>query len=81
MLKFPIKVNSTLLFPGGSDSKDSACNLGDSGSIPGLGVFPGEGIGLPTPVYLGLASGSDGEELTRNAGTQVWSLGREDPLE
>ena len=29
-------------FPGGSDSKDSACNAGDLGSISGLGRFPGE---------------------------------------
>ena len=34
-------------FPGGSDSKDSACNVGDPGSIPGLGIFPGEGNGYP----------------------------------
>ena len=32
-------------FPGGSDNKDSACNAGDPGSIPGLGRFPGEGNG------------------------------------
>ena len=31
-------VNPTLCgFPGGSDSKESACNVGDLGSIPGLG--------------------------------------------
>ena len=29
-------------FPGGSDSKESACNAGDSGSILGLGRSPGE---------------------------------------
>ena len=29
-------------FPSGSDSKESACNVGDSGSIPGLRRFPGE---------------------------------------
>ena len=29
-------------FPGGSDSKESACNTGDLGSIPGLGRSPGE---------------------------------------
>ena len=29
-------------FPGGSDSKVSACNAGDPGSIPGLGRSPGE---------------------------------------
>ena len=27
----------------GSDGKESTCNLGDLGSIPGLGTFPGEG--------------------------------------
>ena len=32
-------------FPGGSDSKESACNVGDSGSIPGSGRSPGEGNG------------------------------------
>ena len=34
-------------FPGGSDGKESACNAGDSGSIPGLGRSPGEGNGNP----------------------------------
>ena len=29
--------------PGGSDSKESACNAGDPSSIPGLGRSPGEG--------------------------------------
>ena len=28
-------------FPGGSDSKESACNVGNRGSIPGLGRSPG----------------------------------------
>ena len=32
-------------FPGGSDSGESACNIGDPGLIPGSGRFPGEGIG------------------------------------
>ena len=31
----------------GSDGKESACNTGDRGSIPGLGGFPGEGNGNP----------------------------------
>ena len=31
--------------PGGSGSKESACNVGDLGSIPGLGRSPGEGNG------------------------------------
>ena len=32
-------------FPGGSDGKESACNAGDLGLIPGLGRSPGEGNG------------------------------------
>ena len=32
-------------FPGGSDVKSSAYNVGDPGSIPGLGRSPGEGNG------------------------------------
>ena len=34
-------------FPGGSDSKASACNAGDLGLIPGFGRSPGEGNGNP----------------------------------
>ena len=30
-------------FPGGSDGKESTCNVEDLGSIPGLGRSPGEG--------------------------------------
>ena len=30
-------------FPGGSDRKESACNAGDPGSIPGSGRPPGDG--------------------------------------
>ena len=34
-------------FPGGSDSKESACDVGDLGLIPGLGRSPGGGHGNP----------------------------------
>ena len=34
-------------FPGGSQGKESACNEGDPGSIPGLRRSPGEGNGSP----------------------------------
>ena len=34
-------------FPGGSDSKESACNIGDLGLILGSGRSPGEGNGYP----------------------------------
>ena len=45
-------------FPGGSDGKESACNAGDLGSIPGLGRSPGEGKGYPLQ-YSGLENSMD----------------------
>ena len=46
--------------PGGSDSKEFACNAGNPGSIPELGRSPGEGNGYPlqyscleNPMYRG----------------------------
>ena len=45
---FPINTYVELLgFPGGSDSKASACNAGDLGSIPESGRSPGEGNDNP----------------------------------
>ena len=44
------QVNGILLFSGlfrGSDGKESACSVGDLGSIPGLGRSTGEGNGTP----------------------------------
>ena len=38
-------------FPGGSAGTESACNVGDLGSIPGLGRSPIEGIGYPLQYY------------------------------
>ena len=40
-------------FPCGSAGKESTCNVGDLGSIPGLGRYPGEGKGYPLQ-YSGL---------------------------
>ena len=34
-------------FPGGSDGKESSCNVGNLGLIPRSGRFPGEGKGSP----------------------------------
>ena len=45
-------------FLGGSAGKESACNVGDLGSIPGLGRFPEEGIGYPLQ-YFGLVNSMD----------------------
>ena len=39
-------------FPGGSDSKESACNAGDLGLILELGRFPWRREWQPTPVFL-----------------------------
>ena len=33
--------------PGGSDGKESACSMGDPGSIRGSGIPPGGGKGYP----------------------------------
>ena len=45
-------------FPGGSAGKESICNVGDLGLIPGLGRAPGEGKGYPFQ-YSGLESSMD----------------------
>ena len=45
-------------FPGGSVSKESACNAGDPSSISGLGISPGEGKGYPLH-YSGLENSMD----------------------
>ena len=39
-------------FPGGSDGKESACNVGDPGLIPGSGRSPWRRKWQPTPVFL-----------------------------
>ena len=45
-------------FPGGSAGKESSCNAGDLGLIPGLGRSTGEGIGYPLQ-YSGLENSMD----------------------
>ena len=45
-------------FPGSSNGKESACNVGDLGSIPGSGKPPGEGRGYPLQ-YAGLENSKD----------------------
>ena len=48
--------------PGGSDGKESACNTGDTGSIPGLGRSPRKGNGYPLQ-YSCLENSVDREAL------------------
>ena len=68
-------------FPGSSDDKESACNVGDPGSISGSGRSTGEGIGLP----LQYSWTSPVAQLVKNlpAMWETWvrRLGWEDPLE
>ena len=45
-------------FPGGSAGKESTCNEGDLGLIPGLGRSPGEEKGYPLQ-YSGLENSMD----------------------
>ena len=47
------RINCIWDLPAGSDGKESTCNVGDLSSIPGLGIFPGEGKGYP-PQFSGL---------------------------
>ena len=42
-----ISISFHLVFPGGSDIKESACDAGNPSSIPGSGRSPGEGNGCP----------------------------------
>ena len=51
-------------FPGGSASKESACNVGDLGLIPRLGRSPGEGNSYPLQ-YSGLENSLDCIDLAR----------------
>ena len=68
-------------FPDSSVGKESTCNAGDPGSIPGLGRSAGQGIGYPLQYsWVSLVA-----QLIKNPPamreTWVWSLGWEDPLE
>ena len=70
-----------ICFPGSSADKESACDAGDPGSIPGLERSPGEGIGY----LLQYSWDSLVAQLVKNLPamweTWVWSLGWEDLLE
>ena len=57
-------------FPDSSVGKESTCNAGAPGSIPGLGRSTGEGIGIleNIPVFLSFPGGSAGKESACNVG-------------
>ena len=64
----------------GSVGKQSACNGGDSGLIPGLGRFAGEGIGYPLQYFGASLVAQMVKNLPPVQETQVQSLSQEDPL-
>ena len=69
-------------FPDGSGSKVSAHNVGDLGSIPGLGKSPGEGNTTPLQYSWGTSLVAQMVKcLPAVWETWVQSLGQEDPLE
>ena len=67
-------------FPDSSVGKESAYNAGDPGSIPGLGISPGEGIGDPLQ-YCWASLVAQVKNLPTMRETRIRSLGWEDPLE
>ena len=68
-------------FSGGSPGKESACNAGDSSSIPGLGRSPVEGTSYPLKYSWASLVAQKVKNLPALRDTWVRSLGWEDPLE
>ena len=59
---------SHLGFPGGSDSKESACSAGDPSSVPGSGTSPAEGIDYPVQYSWASLVTQDGKDSACNVG-------------
>ena len=68
-------------FPDSSVGKESTCNAGDPGSIPGSGRTTGEGIGHPFQYSWASLVAQLAKNLPALWETWVQSLGWEDPLE
>ena len=60
--------------------KESACNAGDHGLLPGSGRSPREGIGYPFQYSWASSVAKLGKNLPAMQETWVQSLGWEDPL-
>ena len=78
---FAAIIRHVMVFPGNSTGRESAHDIGDSGSTPGSGRSPGERIGYP----LQYSRASLVAQLVKNmpAMRETWvqSLGWEDPPE
>ena len=78
---FGPRVSALGSFRGSSAGKESACNAGDPGSIPGSRRSTGEGIGYLLQCSLASLVAQMVKNLPAMWETWVWSLGSEDPLE
>ena len=76
-----LTVSWSLLKPGNSTVKESSCNAGDPGLVPGPGRSPGEGIGFPLQYSWAFLVAQMVKNLPALQETWVQSLGWEDPLE
>ena len=76
-----ITVTELPSIPESSVGKESTCNAGDSGSIPGLGRSAGEGIGYPRQYSWASPVAQLVKNLPAMRETWVQSLGWEDPLQ
>ena len=68
-------------FPVGSVGKESACNTGDPGSIPGSGRSAGEGIGYPLQYSWAFLVAQLVKNPPAKRDTWVQSLGWDNPPE
>ena len=68
-------------FLGNSAGKESTCNAGDPGLIPGSGISPREGIGYPLQYSWASLVALMVTNPPAMRETWVQSLGQEDPLE
>ena len=68
-------------FPGSSAGKESTCNTGNPGLIPGAGRSPGEGLGYPLQYSWTSLVAQTVKKLPSTREIWVRSLGWDDPLE
>ena len=74
-------ISNVYVFPNSSVGKESACNTGDPGLIPGSGRSSGEGIGYPLQYSWASLLDQLVKNLPAMQETWVQSLGWEDHLE
>ena len=70
LLNIAVTLEPLLVFPGGSDGKEPACNAGDAGLIPGSGRSPGEGNGSHSSVLVWRISWTEEPGALRFTGLQ-----------